>query len=135
ARSARRGARARRCPGSARSGDSKRPSHARAGDRQPSYRARLVSADLPSASVVIPNYNGMEHLDDCLGSLRALQYPGARCEVVVVDNGSDDGSAAWIHSHYPEVRVVEPGRNLGFAGGCNLGARESDAAIVAFLNN
>ncbi len=94
-----------------------------------------MTAELPSATVVIPNYNGQEHLDDCLGSLRALHYTGARREVVVVDNASADGSADWIRSHYPEVRVVEAGSNLGFAGACNLGARESDTAIVAFLNN
>ena len=94
-----------------------------------------MTAELPSATIVIPNYNGVQHLDDCLSSLRGLQYDGPRCEVVVVDNGSGDGSAEWTRSHYPEVRVVEAGGNLGFAGACNLGARESDSAIVAFLNN
>jgi GT2 family glycosyltransferase/glycosyltransferase involved in cell wall biosynthesis len=93
-----------------------------------------VTAELPSASIVIPNYNGVEHLEDCLTSLRELPYAG-RYEVVVVDNGSSDGSAEWIRSHHPEARVVGAGKNLGFAGGCNLGARETDSSIVAFLNN
>lgn len=93
-----------------------------------------MTAELPSASIVIPNYNGVQHLDDCLASLRGLPY-GARYTVVVVDNASSDGSAEWVRAHYPEVRVVEAGSNRGFAGGCNLGARESDSSIVAFLNN
>ena len=90
--------------------------------------------DLPSAAVVIPNYNGLEHLQDCLTSLRDLGYRGAY-EVVVVDNASSDGSGEWIRSHFPDVRVIDAGSNLGFAGACNLGARESDCAVVAFLNN
>src|SRR5213594_435627 len=90
--------------------------------------------DLPSAAVVIPNYNGLEHLQDCLTSLRDLAYRGAY-EVVVVDNASRDGSGEWIRSHFPDVRVIDAGSNLGFAGACNLGARESDCAVVAFLNN
>jgi GT2 family glycosyltransferase len=94
-----------------------------------------MTADLPSATIVIPNYNGVHHLDDCLASLRALRYDGSHCEVLLVDNASTDGSAEWTRTHYPEVRVVEAGENLGFAGACNLGARESTCAIVAFLNN
>ena len=93
-----------------------------------------MTAELPSAAVVIPNYNGLQHLEDCLASLRDLPYSGAY-EIVVVDNGSTDGSAEWARSHFPQVRVVEAGTNLGFAGACNLGARESDSTIVAFLNN
>src|SRR4051812_42773330 len=90
--------------------------------------------DLPSAAIVIPNYNGLEHLNDCLSSLRDLHYGGSY-EVVVVDNASSDGSADWIRSHFSAVRVVETGSNLGFAGACNLGARASDRQVVAFLNN
>jgi GT2 family glycosyltransferase/glycosyltransferase involved in cell wall biosynthesis len=94
-----------------------------------------VTAELPSATIVIPNYNGVHHLDDCLASLRALRYDGSRCQVLLVDNASTDGSAEWTRSHYPEVRVVEADANLGFAGACNLGARQAESAIVAFLNN
>jgi GT2 family glycosyltransferase/glycosyltransferase involved in cell wall biosynthesis len=94
-----------------------------------------VTGELPSATIVIPNFNGREHLADCLPSLGALRYDGARCQVLVVDNASSDGSADWTRSHHPDVRVVEASRNLGFAGGCNLGAREADTAVVAFLNN
>ena len=49
-----------------------------------------TTTDLPSVAVVIPNWNGVEHLPDCLASLSALDYPSDRYELIVVDNGSWD---------------------------------------------
>lgn len=89
---------------------------------------------LPAASIVIPNFNGAAHLEACLASLRELEYPAER-ETIVVDNASTDGSATLVRRRFPEVRVVELGQNVGFAGACNRGAREANGAIVAFLNN
>jgi len=94
-----------------------------------------VTAELPSASIVIPTFNGLDHLDACLGSLSQLEYPRSQYRVIVVDNGSTDGSPKWVAEHHPEVRVTELGRNLGFAAACNRGARDSEADVVAFLNN
>ena len=89
----------------------------------------------PTVSIVTVNYNGLEHLADCFDSLRELDYPADRYEVVCVDNASADASLDFIRANYPEVRVIEAGGNLGFAAGCNLGARQSQSEHVAFLNN
>jgi GT2 family glycosyltransferase len=84
-------------------------------------------------SVVIPNWNGAEHLPRCLDSLAAQTWP--HFEVVVVDNGSRDGSLELLARAYPWVRVLALGENRGFSGACNAGIRATAAPLVALLNN
>jgi len=97
----------------------------------------LPTSDLrcPQVSVLVLNYNGKEHLEPCFQSLAALNYPADHLELILVDNGSIDGSVNWMQEHFPTVRIVETGRNLGFAGGNNAGARAARGEIVVFLNN
>ncbi|MFI0609283.1 MAG: glycosyltransferase family 2 protein [Anaerolineae bacterium] len=90
---------------------------------------------LPTVSIVLLNFNGGEHNQACLESLRQLDYPKDRFEVLVIDHASVDGSVAAIRAGFPEVRLIEAGVNLGFAAGCNFGTRASGAEFVAFLNN
>jgi len=85
------------------------------------------------ASIVIPNYNGKKYLEDCLGSLRAQNVTDR--EIILVDNGSTDGSAAYVHSRFPEVRVLELDRNCGFAAACNHGILNSSGLYVLIINN
>ena len=85
-----------------------------------------------SVSIIVLSYNGMEHLPDCLGSVSAQS--DADCELIIVDNASSDGSAAWVRSNYPHARLIESPRNIGFCAGMNLGLRHSDADYVLFLN-
>jgi GT2 family glycosyltransferase len=87
----------------------------------------------PLISVVIPNWNGAQHLPTCLGSLRAQTYP--RFEVIVVDNNSHDESVALMETEYPEVRVLPLKENLGYAGGVNAGIEVARGEILAMLNN
>ena len=89
----------------------------------------------PSISVVVVNLNGRELLGDCLDALEAQDYPRDRREIVLVDNGSTDSSVAFVREAYPDVRVVEAGRNLGFAGGNNLGAQVARGDYLALINN
>ena len=89
---------------------------------------------MPSISVVILNYNGRAWLAGCLDALGA-QLGGPAFETLLVDNGSSDGSAAWVRSTCPWVRVVELPDNRGFAGGNNAGVREARGEWLAFLNN
>ena len=87
----------------------------------------------PSAAVLVLNYNGVEHLKTCLPSLAGLTYPRKR--LVVVDNGSRDGSVEYVRSAHPDVEVIALATNRGFAAAYNEAVRVVDAEWVAFLNN
>lgn len=91
--------------------------------------------ELPTISVIVLNYNGKVHLQTCLDSLLHLDYPAHKLELLLVDNASADGSAAYVRAHFPQVKLVETGANLGFAQGNNVGAQAATGEYVAFLNN
>ncbi len=92
-------------------------------------------ASTPRVSVVVLNYDGLEHVDECFASLRELTYPRDSLEVMLVDNGSTDGSPEHVEEAFPEVRVVRLGANVGFAAGNNRGAEAATADYIVFLNN
>jgi GT2 family glycosyltransferase len=87
----------------------------------------------PLLSVIIPNWNGVQHLPTCLDSLRRQTYP--YMEVIVVDNASRDGSAALVRRDYAEVILVQLEDNLGLTGGINQGIRVARGEFIAPLNN
>src|SRR5258707_59886 len=70
-----------------------------------------------SASVVIPNWNGRDLLAKYLPSVVAALAGNAENEIVVVDNGSADGSAEYLRANFPQVKLVALPKNLGFGGG------------------
>ncbi|MGC9397902.1 MAG: glycosyltransferase family 2 protein [Anaerolineae bacterium] len=84
------------------------------------------------ASVIIPVWNGMEYLRDCLDALLAQDYPDF--EVIAVDNASTDGSADFIAEHYPGVRLIRNEQNVGFVGACNRGLGEGEGEVLVLLN-
>lgn len=84
-------------------------------------------------SVVIPNWNGKKFLAGCLDSLGQQTYK--QVEVVVVDNGSADGSVEFIEKNYPHVNLIKFQVNTGFSVAVNAGIRASDSEFVALLNN
>jgi len=97
-------------------------------------------------SVLVLDYDGRQHLDACLESLGALDSwvpgepgrprdPAAADEVVLVDNGSTDGSVARVRERFPWVRVLGNGANLGFAGGYDAAIPLVDGGWVALLNS
>lgn len=88
---------------------------------------------MPLASIIIPHYNGQQHLETCLGSLRRQTVNDF--EVLLVDNGSTDGSQAYLRAEFPEVRLIELGRNFGFTGACNAGFAAATSPILILLNN
>lgn len=90
---------------------------------------------IPFVSVVIVNYNGKHYLPACLDGLRCQTYPADAFEVIVSDNGSKDGSVELLRSQYPWVRVLENGRNLGFAAGNNVAFQAAKGQYLAALNN
>jgi len=83
--------------------------------------------------VVVPNWNGAAYLGLTLDSLRAQLRPAD--DVIVVDNGSTDGSRQLLAERYPDVQVVALQRNTGFAGAANAGIRAARGDLVAVLNN
>jgi N-acetylglucosaminyl-diphospho-decaprenol L-rhamnosyltransferase len=89
---------------------------------------------MPFATIIILNYNGKPWLAGCLEAI-AAQRGAPPFETLVVDNGSSDGSAAFVHDGWPAVRVLETGSNLGFAEGNNAGARDARGDWLVFLNN
>jgi O-antigen biosynthesis protein len=88
-----------------------------------------------AASIVIPNWNGKDLLEKYLPSVLAavVRVPGS--EVIVVDNGSTDGSAAFVAQHFPQARVLPLPENLGFGGGSNAGFAAARNDIVVLLNS
>src|SRR5947209_4353804 len=87
-----------------------------------------------SASIVIVSYNGRELLTPCLEET-LTQAAEADAEVVLVDNGSTDGTAEYIRGRFPSVVVVCSSHNVGFAEGCNIGARAAGSDRIVLLNN
>lgn len=83
-------------------------------------------------AVYIPNHNGSRHLERVLRSLREQTRPA---DVVLVDNGSADDSVALVREGFPEVSVLELGRNVGFGPAINRAARELPADPLILLNN
>ncbi len=89
-------------------------------------------------SVIIVNYNTRDFLRACLASIEAQAEQAQRgdlaVEVIVVDNASQDGSAAMIRAEFPHVVLVEPGVNTWFTGGNNLGVERAQGEFVLLLN-
>jgi GT2 family glycosyltransferase len=96
-------------------------------------------------SVAILSWNGRHHLETCLGALSEQQDPGVDWEVLVLDNGSADGTDGWLRERYParapgreavqRVRWIRSAVNLGFCAGNNRLVAEAAGDAVAFLNN
>jgi N-acetylglucosaminyl-diphospho-decaprenol L-rhamnosyltransferase len=90
-----------------------------------------VSARIPDLSVIIVSFNTRALLEACLRSLGGTRVT---LEVFVVDNGSTDGSVELVRTKFPHVRLLLPGRNLGFAAANNLALRRSTGRHVLLLN-
>jgi len=88
-----------------------------------------------AASVVIPNWNGRDLLGKYLPSVVEAMDGNPLNEILVVDNGSHDGSAEFVRQNFPSVRVLGLERNLGFGGGSNAGFRAATNDIVVLLNS
>lgn len=85
-------------------------------------------------SVVIVNWNGMDHVLDCLRSIHG-QGSSLPMEIIVVDNGSTDGSADAVAREFPSVKLIRNDENLGFARANNIGIRASRGRYVGLVNS
>jgi GT2 family glycosyltransferase len=107
-----------------------------AGTAQSTIDAPESPHERPNVVCVIVNWNGAEHTIRCLDALRQIAYPGLA--IVVVDNGSADDSVQRIRAVHPKTTLIEAGKNLGFAGGNNIGIRKAlagKAQYIWLLNN
>lgn len=100
---------------------------------EPRKAAASATESDAAVSVVIVNYNGERLLSPCLTSVFSQSF--RPMEVIVVDNGSTDGSVDLVQKNYPEVRLLRSPTNVGFAGGNNLGVATARGKYVALLNN
>ncbi len=88
-----------------------------------------------TVTVVIPTCNNLALLRECLRSVRKLDYPADRLEVLVVDNGSSDGTCGAVDALSTNTRCIRMEGNIGFAAACNHGAAEASSEYIAFLND
>lgn len=100
-------------------------------------RGRVLEAsELPRVTVVVPTFDGLHDLRESIPSLLDVDYPKKNRSVLVVDNGSSDGTADWLAKQHGSVTTVTLDRNHGFAGACNRGVEAAaDADVVVFVNN
>ena len=88
---------------------------------------------LPTLSIVIPSYNGLDQLQRCLPSVRCHAPPTS--QVIVVDDASTDETQSWLRRNCPWVEVVALPRNQGFCGAINAGVKHARGEVVELLNN
>ncbi len=86
-------------------------------------------------TVVIPNYNGITYLSDCLTALERQDPDTPRFVTLVVDNGSTDGSVPLLKETFPDIRKILLSENTGFCHAVNVGIRASETPYVVLLNN
>ena len=89
--------------------------------------------DKKEITIIIPHYNGIEILDDCLQSLVKNSYTSYH--TIVIDNGSSDGSREFVKAKYPWVELLVNSENLGYSGACNQGIDLAKTEYILLLNN
>ena len=90
----------------------------------------------PKVAIIVLNWNGWQDTIECLESLQRITYPNY--QIIVVDNGSTDDSVKQIREKFPHLTLIEANKNLGYAGGNNVGikyALKSEAKYMLITNN
>lgn len=88
---------------------------------------------MPGFSIIIVTWNALHHLKEFLPSVAATDYE--HFEIIIADNASDDGSAEWVNSNFPDVKIVSLDKNYGYCGGNNRAVPFAENDILIFLNN
>ncbi|QTN30416.1 glycosyltransferase family 2 protein [Rhodoferax sp. AJA081-3] len=86
---------------------------------------------MPRVAIVVLNWNGWVDTLACVASLQSLDY--ANFHIVLVDNGSTDGSEEQFRHVLPKLELLQTGTNLGFGGGCNVGMRHALAGGAEYI--
>ena len=87
----------------------------------------------PKVSIIIPHFNNFQIVNKCIESIQNINYKNY--ELIIVDNKSTDNSLELLYKKYKQYIIVESDSNLGYAGGCNLGATKASGEYLLFLNN
>ncbi len=88
---------------------------------------------VPRVSITIPTWNGKHHLETCLPSLKRQTFQDF--EVIIVDNGSQDGTLEWLHDYYPDMRIEAQATNIGVTAAFNVGVQAAQGEYIVLLNN
>ena len=91
----------------------------------------MVQSDI-QISIITINYNGLANTCALIETIPFNDYP---LEVIVVDNASSEDEATHIEQRYPKIKVIRSKKNLGFAGGNNLGIKAALGRYLFFINN
>ncbi len=103
--------------------------------KTPVLRHRPIQ-QIRKASIIVLSWNKKELLRECLDALlAAVEYDGPDHEIILVDNGSTDGTQDYVRTHYPRIRLIELDRNYRFCRANNIGVRCAKNDIVVLLNN
>ena len=92
--------------------------------------------EIPKVCIIVLNWQALNHTIECIQSLEALEYENS--EIIIVDNGSQDGSEEALRKKFPQHTLIQTGRNLGYAGGNNKGiayAIKQNPDFIFILNN
>jgi GT2 family glycosyltransferase len=92
----------------------------------------MIGSEKPAVSIIIVTFNSQKYIKDCLKA--ALKTDYSDFEILVVDNGSTDETLEIIKQNFPKVRLIKSKKNLGYAGGNNLGAKKAEGEYLAILN-
>jgi GT2 family glycosyltransferase len=96
----------------------------------------MKTKEMPLVSVVIVNHNGKHFVSKAINSVLSLDYPNL--EIIVIDNGSSDGSWEFLNKHFNKqraVKLIKTSENLFYTGGNNLGAIKARGKWLLFLNS
>ena len=91
-----------------------------------------MTKKIPIISIIIPHWNGIEILSECINSLQKTEFDSF--EIIVCDNASTDGSQQWLKENHNHIVLIENQKNYGYAGGCNRGADIAKGEYLVFLN-
>lgn len=110
-------------------------SESRDNNRDPSESSTnnvVRTMENPLTSIIVLNYNGSQELRTLFDSIQKTTYHNR--EVIMVDNGSSDKSIDYTRKHFPSVRIIDNGRNVGAAEGFNVGIAHSNGKYFALLS-
>ena len=89
----------------------------------------------PLISIITVNYNGKKFLSSLFNSILNLNYPSEKIQIIMVDNGSSDGSVDFVEKKFPQVEIIPLSKNFGYSGGNNKGIGRAKGSYIALINN